>query len=232
VEVPVAASPVVYVNWMAVLVPPAVVTVIVTVPAGCAGSWNVSLVGLTTVTSVGGTGLLSTVTVVCPGTNPVPVTVTVSPPVTSPLAGVIAATVGVPDDAVGVAVAAELVIGAAVVVAVLVGIEAQTGVVKVFVSSVTDPLRASARPRTVVPVLAVMEVRARIEPRKVELVPSVADAPICQNTLQACAPLIKLTELADAVVSDEPTWKMKTEFGLPCPFKVNVPVNPAVLAAV
>ena len=54
-----------------------------------------------------------------------------------------------------------------------------------------------------------------IVPRNVEPVPSVAELPTCQKTLQACAPLIRLTVLADAVVSVEPAWKTKTAFGSP-----------------
>ena len=37
-------------------------------------------------------------------------------------------------------------------------------------------------------------------PTKLEPVPSVAELPTCQKTLQACAPLVRLTGLADAVV--------------------------------
>ena len=92
---------------------------------------------------------------------------------------------------------------------------AQRDVVIVSVSSVTAPLRASTRPSTVTPVVTVMLVRAMIVPRKVEPVPSVAELPICQNTLQAWAPLIRLTQLPEAVVSVEPAWKTKTAFGLP-----------------
>ncbi len=59
-----------------------------------------------------------------------------------------------------------------------------------------------------------------------EPVPSVAELPTCQNTLQACAPLIRLTVLPDAVVSEEPAWKTKTAFGSPPPFSVSAPVSP------
>ena len=54
-----------------------------------------------------------------------------------------------------------------------------------------------------------------IVPRKVEPVPSVAELPICQKTLQACAPFDQVDLLPDAVVSVEPAWKTKTAFGLP-----------------
>ena len=43
--------------------------------------------------------------------------------------------------------------------------------------------------------MTVMLVSARIVPRNVEPVPSVAELPTCQNTLQDWAPLIRLTEL-------------------------------------
>ena len=66
---------------------------------------------------------------------------------------------------------------------------AHVDLVIVFVSSVTAPLRASTRPSTVAPVVSVMLVSARIVPRKLEPVPSVAELPTCQKTLQACAPL-------------------------------------------
>jgi len=46
------------------------------------------------------------------------------------------------------------------------------------------------------PVVAVMEVRARMLPRKLELVPSVAELPTCQKTLQAWAPLTMVIRLA------------------------------------
>src|SRR5438270_6767487 len=56
----------------------------------------------------------------------------------------------------------------------------QLGLVMVLVSRVTAPLRASVRPSTVAPVVTVMEVNARMLPRNVEPVPSVAELPICQ----------------------------------------------------
>ena len=85
---------------------------------------------------------------------------------------------------VGVLVGVTVGVGVAVAVGVG-GAAAQNGAVIEFVSSVTAPLRASIRPRTVVPVVTEMLVRARTLPRKVELVPSVADEPTCQKTLHA-----------------------------------------------
>lgn len=52
-------------------------------------------------------------------------------------------------------------------------------------SRVTAPFRARALPNKLALVLRVMLVRARILPRKVVVVPSVAELPICQKTLQA-----------------------------------------------
>src|ERR1019366_4543060 len=99
---------------------------------------------------------------------------------------------------------AAAVVGAAVVVA---GAVMHADEVIVFVSSVTAPLRASTRPSTVAPVVTVMLDRAMTVPRKLEPVPIVAELPTCQNTLQACASLIGLTELPEPVVSVDPAWK-------------------------
>jgi len=54
----------------------------------------------------------------------------------------------------------------------------------VLLSSVTAPFLASNRPSTVAPVVAAIDVRARMFPLNVELVPSVAELPTCQKTLQ------------------------------------------------
>ncbi len=78
----------------------------------------------------------------------------------------------------------------------------------------------------VAPVVAVIDVRARMLPANVELVPSVAELPICQKTLQGEAPLIRTTRLAEAVVSVEPTWNTQTALGSPPASRVSVPVSP------
>jgi hypothetical protein len=93
--------------------------------------------------------------------------------------------------------------------------------------SVTAPLRANARPWTVTLSLIEIEVNARMVPIKTEDVPRVAELPICQKTLHACAPLTRFTWLADAVVSMDPTWKMKTALGSPWASSVSGPVNPS-----
>ena len=104
-------------------------------------------------------------------------------------------------------------------------LRSHSGWVNLLVSSVTAPLRAKARPCTVAPVVTVTDVSAKTLPTKVELVPSVAELPTCQNTLQACAPLISDTVLAEAVVSVESVWKIHTEFGLPAPSSTSGPVR-------
>ncbi|TDU84296.1 hypothetical protein EV138_6767 [Kribbella voronezhensis] len=96
----------------------------------------------------------------------------------------------------------------------------------VFVSMVTAPLRASMRPIAVAPVCRVMEVSARMVPRKLVAVPIVAELPICQNTLQDRAPLVSSTRLLEAVVSVDPAWKTKTAPASPSASRVSVPVNP------
>ncbi|KOV34936.1 hypothetical protein ADK60_10835 [Streptomyces sp. XY431] len=78
----------------------------------------------------------------------------------------------------------------------------------------------------VAPVVTVIDVRARMLPTKVELVPSVAELPICQKTLQGAAPLIRFTWLAEAVVRVDPTWNTQTAFGSPPASRVSVPVSP------
>src|ERR1700733_13810054 len=57
---------------------------------------------------------------------------------------------------------------------------AQLAAVIVSLISVTAPLRASARPSTVTPLFIEIEVRARMLPAKVDVVPSVAELPTCQ----------------------------------------------------
>jgi hypothetical protein len=81
---------------------------------------------------------------------------------------------------VAVVVVAAVVVGAVVVGAVVATGAAQDDLVIVSVSSVTAPLPASTRPSTLTPVVRVMLADARIVPRNVEPVPSVAELPICQ----------------------------------------------------
>lgn len=143
-----------------------------------------------------GAGLDATVDVVAPATNVV---------------GVAPDVVGVAPDVVGVA---PDVVGVEPTV-VVVDAAAHTGVVIVLVSRVTAPLRANSRPAIVAPVVAVIDVRASTLPTRCEPVPSVAELPICQNTLQALVLPITMTWLALAVVSVDAALKMKTAFGSP-----------------
>ena len=131
-------------------------------------------------------------------------------------------------DALTVGVALLVGVALALLVAVAVGLDVavlHTGRVMVLSSSVTAPLRASRRPSIVAPVFALMEVRARMLPRKVEFVPSVAELPTCQNTLHAWAPLIRATLLPEAVTRVEAIWKMNTALGSPWASSVTVPVR-------
>jgi hypothetical protein len=135
--------------------------------------------------------------------------------------------VGVPEIVVVEVVAAVVEVVVAVVVVVGGGgvVVSQPGVVNVSSSSVTAPLRASARPWTTVPVVTVTEVKAMIVPMKLECVPKVAELPTCQNTLQAWTPLIRLILLAEAVIKVEAAWKIKTASGFPWPLSVKVPLT-------
>jgi hypothetical protein len=101
----------------------------------------------------------------------------------------------------------------------------------VFASSVTAPDRASVRPTMLTPVVTVIDAMARMLPWKDEDVPSVAELPTCQKMLHALAPLMRLTTLAEAVMSVLSIWKTKTASGSFCALSVNVPVIPNVPAA-
>lgn len=81
----------------------------------------------------------------------------------------------------------------------------------VLESIVTAPFRAKARPNTVAPVVSVIEVKARIFPRRVEFVPRVAELVTCQKTLQYEPPLITLTWL------DEPVTRLEVAAARPSP---------------
>lgn len=103
---------------------------------------------------------------------------------------------------------------------------AHEGAVMVLVSKVTAPVLAKIRPCTVLPVSTVSDICAITVPTKVLVVPIVAELPTCQNTLHACAPFIRLTVLADAVVRVEPAWNINTAFALFWPSNIKVPVSP------
>jgi len=97
-------------------------------------------------------------------------------------------------------------------------------------SIVTAPFCAKALPNRLALVFRVILARARMLPTNAVSVPRVAELPICQNTLQAEAPLMRRIEALLAVVSVLPVWKMKTALGSPRPSSVSAPVNCADVA--
>ncbi len=70
-----------------------------------------------------------------------------------------------------------------------------------------------------------MDAKARIFPSKLVAVPSVAELPTCQKTLQGLAPLISNTLELLAVMRVLPIWKMKTALELPWALRVTCPVS-------
>ncbi len=100
-------------------------------------------------------------------------------------------------------------------VVVVVVTAAQVLLVMVLVSRVTAPFLANNLPSMTAPVVAVTEVRAKTLPRKVELVPSVAEDPTCQKMLQDRALPVRTILLDEAVMRVEAAWKIKTAFGSP-----------------
>lgn len=90
---------------------------------------------------------------------------------------------------------------------------------------VTSPFRASALPWTVTPLSSVMDVRARIVPTREEPDPRLAELVTCQKTLHGLPPLTKVTELVDAVTSDDVAWKIQTELGSFAPSKTMAPLT-------
>jgi hypothetical protein len=105
--------------------------------------------------------------------------------------------------------------------------EMQVDALMVSLMRVTSPVLANTRPSTVTPAPTVIEVDAMTVPTKVGA-SSVAELPICQNTLHGEAPSVSTT-LPSVVprVCDAPVWKMNTPG--PCsvsgfgPFMVNDP---------
>lgn len=69
-----------------------------------------------------------------------------------------------------------------------------------MVSRVTAPVLASSRPSMLALVTAVMDCCAMIVPTKRELSASVAELPICQKTLHAVAPPVRVMLLAELVI--------------------------------
>ena len=83
----------------------------------------------------------------------------------------------------------------------------------VFVSRVTAPVRASSRPGTVAPVVAVTDCCARTVPWNWAPVPTVAELPTCQKTLHELAPPVIMIWVADPMVRVDAAWNTHTEFG-------------------
>jgi len=116
-----------------------------------------------------------------------------------------------------------------VVLVLVVEATEQFGRVMVLLSRVTAPFRASSRPATVAPVLAVIDVRAKMVPTNTEFVPRVAELPTWKKTLHGSAPLMSTMRLADAVIRVLADWKMNTALGLPWASSVSVPVRESVV---
>jgi len=116
-------------------------------------------------------------------------------------------------------------IGCGIGIGICIGICIGWGTLIVSLINVTAPLRASARPLSVTPSFIEIDDSAMIVPAKSVDVSSVAELPICQKTLLACAALMRFTRLPTAVVSADPTWKTKTALGSPWPSSVTVPVS-------
>ena len=91
---------------------------------------------------------------------------------------------------------------------------AHTEASTVLLSSVTAPVRASARPRRLAPVVIVILANATMFPTNWVPVPSVAELVTCQNTLHgAPAPVRRTTELL-AVVSAESNFEDEHRVGV------------------
>ena len=101
----------------------------------------------------------------------------------------------------------------AVGVAVGVGSDAvlmQVDALMVSLMRVTSPVLASTRPSTVTPEPMVIEVDAMTVPAKVGP-SSVAELPICQNTLHGETPFSTMLPLVPVFrLCDAPVWKMNT----------------------
>jgi len=91
-------------------------------------------------------------------------------------------------------------------------------------SIVTAPFCARALPDKVASVVIVILVSARIFPMNVVPVPIVAELPTCQNTLQACAPLMSTTDALLAVMRVLATLNTQTALGSPPASRVSAPV--------
>jgi hypothetical protein len=69
-----------------------------------------------------------------------------------------------------------------------------------LVSNVTAAIRANTLPSTRAPVFTVIDWSAIMIPLNTEFVPSVAELPTCQKTLEALPPPLRMTWLPGPVV--------------------------------
>jgi len=135
-----------------------------------------------------------------------------------------------PDDGADVAVAGtEVAVGVAVAgteVAVGAAAVMHEGAVMVFVSIVTAPFRARARPVKCAPVFSVMLVSATMFPTNVLPVSRVAELVTCQKILHSLAPgLVTITVDPELVINVLGLRKVKlASVTLPA-FRVSVPVR-------
>jgi len=150
------------------------------------------------------------------------VSVAVAVGVTDGVGVSVAVAVGV---AVGVGVSVAVAVGVAVGVGVSVGAARQEPPVMVFVSIVTAPFCAKARPFKLAPLVSVMDVKARIFPMNDVPVPRVAELPTLHHTLHGSP---------SGTDTDEPTDVMSVEADLkiqgPDPMSIKVELNPKEVA--
>ncbi len=99
-----------------------------------------------------------------------------------------------------------------------------------FVRRVTAPLSAKKPPTSVVEIPTATLVYAIKGPLKVFVAPMVALLPTHQKTLQALAPLMRLTLEFALVEKDVPILKMNCAFALPPASRVRIPLRVAVVA--
>ena len=89
---------------------------------------------------------------------------------------------------------------------------------------VTAAVTAISCPLTTLPAPVLIDDCAITWPTMVDEAPRVAELPICQNTLQACAPPASVTVLATAVTNVEVDRRINTALGTPAAFNVRLPV--------
>lgn len=90
-------------------------------------------------------------------------------------------------------------------------------------SSVTAPMRASARPSKTAPCAIEMGVWARMIPWSTEVVPSVSELPTTRWMFPASAPPARMMCRPDVRVNLEAIWKMKTPPRFPYVLSVRSP---------